>query len=87
MLKRGWYFCNGSCGYVVEFNKSASCRAGHTCHCSGTMHYLEMTADEYEKYKNLIEERGVLGFAKSLPPQRPLRKEIIAKWEKEMGIQ
>jgi len=50
------------------------------------MRYLEMTDDEYDKYKDLIEERGVLEFTKSLPPQRPLRKELIAKWEKEMGI-
>ncbi len=84
--KRGWYFCSGTCGYVVEFNMSAPCRTDHSRRCSGTMRYLEMTDDEYDKYKDLIEERGVLEFTKSLPPQRPLRKELIAKWEKEMGI-
>ena len=88
-MKRGWYFCNGTCGEVVEFNSSAPCRTEHKRYkpfCSGSMHYLEVTEEEYVKYKPLIDEIGVLEFAKSLPAGRPLHKYLIAEWEKEMGI-
>ena len=89
-MKKGWNYCDGTCGYVAEYNTEAACRRDHKRHCSGTMCFLEMTEDEYTKYKPLIDKMGVLEFAKSLPPNRPLTNpgytDLIAMWDKEMGL-
>lgn len=81
-----WYYCNGGCGTVlVDELRVAGCGSSS---CTGPMCYLEMTEKEYGKYKPLLEELGVQGFVKSLPPQRPLRcrKDLIKKWERDAGV-
>ena len=81
-----WYFCDGDCGTVLVDELRA--RGCGICRCSGTMRYLEMTEEEYVKYRPLLEELGVQGFVKSLPPNRPLhnRGDLIQSWEREMKI-
>ena len=70
-----WYYCDGGCGTVlVDELRAGGCGI---CRCDGTMRYLEMTEEEYEKYRPLMEKLGIQGFIKALPPQRPLRKHLM----------
>ncbi len=85
--KRVWHYCDGDCGTVLGGGEARAGGCG-ICRCTGHMRYLEMTDEEYDKYRGLLEKIGVIAFTKSLPVQRPLhnRKGLITAWEKEMGI-
>ncbi len=66
--KRIWYFCS-DCDVVFGRDEARVGGCG-TYRCSGSLHWLEMSEEEYEQYANLLNEIGVKEFADRLRHRR-----------------
>ena len=61
-MKQSWYFCTG-CGVVLKKGEARAFGCGDEW-CSGSLRWLDMSADEYKTHKPLLEVIGVKEFAK-----------------------